>query len=152
MANPFDTNSKRGGLSVAGGEAEPSNAGPRDPFALPSTGSGDYKFTDFLGELLLIRPTLLDTMATKISAESEVIHCDVIRLDNDNEQVDDLLVFQTALLRSLKAVLRGENDWVLGRLNMGEAKNGKNAPYLLDKPSAEDIAKARGVMEQLGLL
>lgn len=162
MANPFDKGTKsataaaspkiKGGLDAANGDAEPTPAGPRDPFALPSNGSSDYKFTDFLGELLLIRPTGEDVMQTKISAETEVVRADVIRLDNENEQVEDLLVFQSALIRNLRKVLRGPNEWVLGRLSMGEAKNGKSAPYILDKPSAEEITKAQNVMEQLGLL
>ena len=159
MANPFDTKGKapaatkvKGGLDAANGEAEPVGVGPRDPFALPSTGGGDYKFTDFLGELLLIRPTSEDVMQTKISPETEVIRADVVRLDNDNEQVEDLLVFQTALIRNLRKVLRGPNEWVLGRLGKGEAKNGKSAPYILDKPTAEDITAAQTVMVELGLL
>ena len=161
-SNPFD-NSKsngrtatatkaRGGLAAADGDNEPASVGSRDPFALPSSGGGDYKFTEFLGELLLVKPTAVETMPTKISAETEVVRVDVIRLDNNNEQVEDLLVFQSALIRNLKKVLRGPNEWVLGRLEMGEEKNGKNAPYILTQPSAEDISLAQNVMSQLGLL
>jgi hypothetical protein len=163
MANPFDTKTKsggtatatktKGGLDAANGEEAPVAVGPRDPFALPSTGGGgDYKFTDFMEELLLIRPTSEDVMSTSVSAETEVIRADVVRLDNDNEQVEDLFVFQSALIRNLRKVLRGPNEWVLGRLTKGTAKPGKSAPYILDQPNADEIARAQTVMVQLGLL
>ncbi len=161
--NPFDNKKTgstaaatktRGGLAAANGD-EPPTTPPRsgDPFALPSSGGGgDYKFTEFLGELLLVRPVEVDTMVTKISPDSEFVRVDTIRLDNENERVDDLLVFGTALIRTFKSVLRGDNEWVLGRLEMGEAKNGKNAPYILTQPAADDIALAQGVMVELGLI
>lgn len=163
--NPFDqkkaggtatATKARGGLAAANGDADPIAAPPRrgggDPFALPSSGGGDYKFTEFLGELLLVRPTEAGVMPTKIDPESEFVRVDVIRLDNENEQVEDLIVFASALIRTFKAVLRGDNEWVLGRLQMGEAKNGKNAPYILTQPGSEDIALAQGVMSELGLI
>lgn len=152
--NPFDktATATKGKLAVANGEDEPTTVSPSDPFSLPSSGGSDYKFTDFLDELLLVNPVSVETMTTKIAADTEVVRVNVIRLDNNNEQVDDLLVFQSALIRNLKKVLRGPNDWVLGRLAMGSPSPGKNAPYILEKPTAEEIAKAKGVMQQLGLL
>lgn len=155
--NPFDKaptgTATKAKLAVANGDAEPTTvSSSADPFSLPSSGGGDYKFTDFLNELLLVNPISVETMATKIAPETEVVRVNVIRLDNQTEQVDDLLVFQTALIRNLKKVLRGPNEWVLGRLTMGAPSPGKNAPYILDKPTAEEIAQAKGVMQVLGLL
>lgn len=123
----------------------------RDPFAMPSGGGGDYKFTDFLDELLLVKPIEEDIIATKISSETEVMRVDVVRLDNENERCDDLLVFQSALLRTLRRAMRGPNNWTLGRLEMGEAKNGKNAPYILTKPDDDEIAAAIKVATELNL-
>ena len=159
-SNPFDhkktggaATKTRGGLAVANGDAEPVTAKKGgDPFALPSSGGGDYKFTEFLGELLLIRPIEVDVMATKISPESEFVRVDVIRLENDNEQADDLLVFGTALIRTFKVVLRGESEWVLGRLEMGTATPGKNAPYILSQPNKDELAVAEAAMRSLGLI
>jgi len=123
----------------------------RDPFAMPSGGVGDYKFTDFVGELLLIKPVEEDVIATKISADTEVIRVDVVRLENDNERCDDLLVFQSALLRTLRRAMKGPNNWTLGRLEMGEAKNGKSAPYILTVPNEDEIAQAVKVATALNL-
>lgn len=153
--NPFDKapTATKAKLAVANGDAEPTTvSNGADPFSLPSSGGSDYKFTDFLNELLLVNPIGVETMTTKIAPETEVVRVNAIRLDNDNEQVDDLLVFQSALIRNLKKVLRGPNEWVLGRLTMGSPSPGKNAPYILDKPTAEEIAQAKGVMQELGLL
>lgn len=164
MANPFDTKKSsgstatatkpKGGLAAAGGDedSEPKTVRRGDPFAMPSGGGGDYKFSEFLGELLLVRPTEEGTMDTEVANDSEYVRADVVRLDNENEQVEDLLVFQVALIRTLKKVMRGPNEWVLGRLARGEAKKGKSAPYILSKPTDEEIAQAEEVMEQLGLL
>ncbi len=160
--NPFDqkktggaaaTTKARGGLAVANGDGEPTPA-PRtgDPFALPSSSSNGYKISDFVGELLLVRPLEVGVMATKISPESEFCRVDVIRVDNDNEQVDDLLVFNSALLRGFKTVLRGNTEWVLGRLGLGAAQPGKNAPYIMGLPTDEEIAVGRQVMADLDLL
>jgi hypothetical protein len=159
--NPFDNQKKttgatatkaRGGLAAANGDGDPVPA-PRtgDPFALPSSGGGDYKFTDFVGELLLVHPIEVDVMATRISPESEFCRVDVIRLDNENERADDLLVFGSALIRGFKTVLRGPQEWVLGRLALGNASPGKNAPYILAAPTPEEIARGHEVMAELGL-
>jgi hypothetical protein len=48
--------------------------------------------------------------------------------------------------------MRGPNSWVIGRLELGEAKNGKSAPYQLsDKLTQEEVDNARKVMTHLGL-
>jgi len=134
-------------------DSAPVGIGPkRDPFAMPSGGGGDYKFTEFVGELLLVKPTEVDHVDTQIAADTECVRADVVRLDNENEQVEDLLVFPKALIRTLKKVLRGPNEWVLGRLERGTAKQGKSAPYILSKPTDDEIATASAVMKQLSLL
>ena len=165
MANPFD--GPKGGTATATrpkaaavAVADPEDEGgvvtiapkPKDPFATPGGGGGGYKFTEFEGELLLIKPIERDVISTEISAETKTIRCDVIRMDNENEQVDDMLVFQVALLRTLGRVLDGPNEWVLGRLGRGTAKKGKSAPWILTKPDEAESKQAYTVMEQLGLL
>ncbi|MGC7255683.1 hypothetical protein RBA19_21375, partial [Mycobacteroides abscessus subsp. massiliense] len=57
---------------------------PKDPFAMPGGGGSGYKFTEFEGELLLVKPLERDVVSTEIDANSEVIRCDVIRLENEN--------------------------------------------------------------------
>lgn len=123
---------------------------PRDPFAQPS-GASDYKFTDWVNELLLVRPYEEDVIKTKISDTTEVIRCDAIRLDNENEVCEDVLVFQSALLRTFRKVLKGPNNWTIGRLEMGEAKNGRSAPYIFTRATEEEIQHGVAVAKELNL-
>lgn len=165
MANPFagpkggtatTTRPKASAVAVADPEDEGGavtmTSKPKDPFAMPGGGGAGYKFTEFEGELLLIKPLERDVISTEISAETNTIRCDVVRLENENEQVEDMLVFQMALLRTLGRVLDGPNDWVLGRLGRGTAKKGKSAPWILTKPDEDDVAVAQTAMTELGLL
>jgi hypothetical protein len=160
---------KTGGLASVGegGEIKASTR-KRDPFARPSGGGGDYKMADFIdgnkpgdtGELLLIQPVEVDSMITSASKKdeetgallpSEFVRVNVIRLENDNERADDLLVFWESLRRELKKVLHGPNNWVLGRLAVGSKKPGKNAPYILEQPTEDEYQHAFEVGKQLGL-
>ncbi|SKX80387.1 Uncharacterised protein [Mycobacteroides abscessus subsp. bolletii] len=165
MANPFA--GPKGGTATATrpkasavAVADPEDEGgavtmapkAKDPFAMPGGGGSGYKITEFEGELLLIKPIERDIIPTEISAETKTIRCDVIRLENENEHVEDMLVFQTALLRTLGRVLDGPNEWVLGRLGKGTAKKGKSAPWILTTPGEDDIATAQSAMTELGLL
>ncbi|SIB68347.1 hypothetical protein [Mycobacteroides abscessus] len=165
MANPFSgpkggtataTRPKTSTIAVADPEDEGGavtmKSKPTDPFALPGGGGSGYKITEFEGELLLIKPIERDVIPTEISAETKCIRCDVVRLENENEQVEDMLVFQTALLRTLGRVIDGPNEWVLGRLGKGTAKKGKSAPWILTKPDEAEAEHAGKVMAELGLL
>ncbi|EIC63585.1 Uncharacterised protein [Mycobacteroides abscessus subsp. massiliense] len=164
MANPFA--GPKGGTTTATrpkasavAVADPEDEGgavtmaikPKDPFAMPGGGGSGYKITEFEGELLLIKPIERDVIDTEISANSDVIRCDVVRLENQNEQVEDMLVFQTALRRTLGRVLDGPNEWVLGRLGRGTAKKGKSAPWILTTPDESEAVHAGKVMAELGL-
>lgn len=122
----------------------------RDPFAQPA-GPGEYRIQDMLGEVLLVRPYEEDTMKTKISDNTEVIRCDIVRIDNENEMCEDVLIFQSALLRTFRKVLRGPNNWTIGRLEMGEEKNGRSAPYIFTRVDQEDIDRGLAAAKELGL-
>jgi hypothetical protein len=128
-------------------------AGPRkDPFALGKSGGGgdsDYAFKDFLGELLLVKPTEQDEMVTVASngKMQPYVICDVYRLENPDadgnpEFVEDSYVFQTVLNKRFRKVLAGPNNWALGRLVLGVAKGSKNAPYLFEAPTDEEVDAA----------
>ncbi len=121
-----------------------------DPFAQPA-GPGEYRIQDMLDEVLLVKPYEEDVIKTKISDNSEVIRCDIIRIDNENERCDDVLIFQTALLRTFRKVLNGPNNWTIGKLEMGEEKNGRNAPYIFTRVDEADIARGVAVAKELGL-
>lgn len=158
--NPFDQKKTAAVTKARAAESDISNAGDEvptetnggDPFARPTGGGGDgYKFVDFLGELVMVKPIEVGTMVTKISPETEFVRVDCVRLDNENEYCEDLLVFGSALIRVFKTVLRGPRSWTVGRLQMGEAKNGRNAPYILSEATKEELVAAQEVYNEMGL-
>lgn len=116
-----------------------------DPFSTPS-GTSDYRINDFVGELLLVKPTEdITDMVTEIGT-TDAVRVDMVPLTGNvarGQKLDDILVFQMALKRALRKVLDGGNPYLLGKLTMGAKKPGKNAPYIFDKPTDEDKALAR---------
>lgn len=104
-----------------------------------------------MGELLLVKPYEEDIIKTKISDQTEIVRIDVVRLDNENERVDDLMVFQQALLRTFRKVLNGPNSWTIGRLERGEEKNGRSAPYIFVRVEQEDIDRGVAAAKELAL-
>lgn len=138
------------------GDHAPGKAG--DPFSTPP-GISEYKITELLGGLLLVKPTeVIEEMDTEIGRAENVVRADVVCLEDtalheDGEPtgetlaagsvVEDILVFQMALKRALLRVMDGPNPFLLGRLGLGNAKKGKNAPYIFERPSEDDANLAR---------
>lgn len=129
-----------------------------DPFSTPP-GVSEYKITELLGGLLLVKPTeVIEEMDTEIGRAENVVRADVVVLTDTNlhedgqptgevlaagSVVEDVLVFQMALKRALLRVMDGPNPFLLGRLGLGNAKKGKNAPYIFERPDEEDANLAR---------
>ncbi|UYL88154.1 hypothetical protein SEA_EVAA_43 [Gordonia phage Evaa] len=134
----FDTAAEDGGVTQG-------KAG--DPFSLPPSPS-DYRIQDFVGELLLVKPTeYIEEMHTE-NGTTDVVRVDMVPLSGEVEGqlCEDILVFQMALKRALLKVMDGPNPFLLGRLEMGKKKPGKNAPYIFSQPEADDVAKARAYL------
>jgi hypothetical protein len=118
-----------------------------DPFADPAgPGSGEM-IANMVGRLLLVKPLeCIPEMMTKQGLGKDVIRADIAILDHPTEPghiADGVLVFQTCLKRDLKLILEGSNTYLIGRLVMGEAKGGNNAPYLFAKATIEEKNLAR---------
>lgn len=157
-ANPFKAAASRPATKTAAPatktkvapEAFESAGEATDPFAMPSGPGSGEKITDFVGELLLVRPeALVPNISTRIGV-ADAIRADVVPLSGERagESLDGVLVFQTALMRDLTRVLDGPSPYLLGRLAMGEAKSGKSAPYIFDTPDEDDKAAARSYLAQ----
>lgn len=129
--------------AAEGGEVKQGKAA--DPFSVAG-GFSDGKITDYLGELLLVKPTeVIEEMDTEIGTAKDVVRADVTVLSGDEagETFEDMLVFQVALKRALIKVLDGPNPFLLGRLGKGAKKAGKSAPYIFETPTPEDVAAGR---------
>lgn len=145
------------------GEDQPISKG--DPFAAadPSGVSG-YKPLYFLNQLVLMHPSEHGSMRTSSNTpenpESEFVRFDIIPLtvpdsftflnkDGDEEtcepyevgeRLEDILVFNKALVREGKKALDKGTAWLLGRIVKGNKKPGQSAPYILVAGSDEDKA------------
>jgi hypothetical protein len=131
--DPFDT-----GVEVA---APPVKG---DPFSTPG-GATEHRISDFVGELLLVKPTEdIEEMLTEIGT-TDAVRADITPLTGPNagELCEDMLVFQMALKRSLRKVMNGDKPYLLGRLTMGSKKPGKSAPYIFAEATPEEVAIAR---------
>lgn len=144
----FDSVDDKGG-HVAGKAA--------DPFSTPA-GVSEYKITDLVGALMLVKPTeVIEEMTTDIGLAENVVRADVVVLNeitledgtvmSAGHVVEDILVFQMALKRALLRVLDGPNPFLLGWLGRGTAKKGKDAPYIFERPDDDDAQVARDYLK-----
>ena len=132
-----------------------------DPFSTPP-GVSEYKITELVGALMLVKPTeVIEQMDTEIGQAENVVRADVTVLEEvelpegagvleAGTTVEDVLVFQMALKRALLRVLDGSNPYLLGRLGMGNAKKGKNAPFIFERPDEDDMTLARQYLASVG--
>jgi hypothetical protein len=99
-----------------------------------------------LGELLgvLLRIEVLESMPTMDTTYGPAapVRVNVVALDGTNKGTawDDQLLFPRVLVGQLKSSV---GQVVLGRIGKGAAKSGKSAPWLLEAPTADDIAVAQ---------
>jgi hypothetical protein len=135
-ADPFDTVGDTPAPAVKG-----------DPFSSPS-GASEHRISDFVGELLLVKPTEdIEEMLTEIGT-TDAVRADVVPLTGSSagELCEDMLIFQMALKRALRKVMNGDKPYLLGRLAMGTKKPGKSAPYIFEEATAEEVAIARAYL------
>lgn len=97
-----------------------------------------------MDELLLVEPVeYIPSMRTTASPEpTDVFRVNILPLTGElaNELQEDVLIFQEALKRELKKTYEGPNRWLLAFHHLGEAKPGKNAPYLFTPPDEDQMA------------
>lgn len=116
-----------------------------DQFSAPAEPGGGDKLplADLLGSLLLFTVgQITEGMDTEYGKASPV-GASVAVLDGDKkgEVFDDALIFPRVLISQLKHAVGG--GMVLGRLEQGEKKPGKNPPWRLADPTDDDKATAR---------
>lgn len=123
---------------------KPADLGIGDPFASPTGVSGEY-ITEFIGNLLLIKPVeWVEKMSTS-KGENSACRVDLAVLDDADEPgrvVPGVLLFQTALKREAKAILEGPLPYLLGRLNKGKTGGG-NDLYTFLEPDEDEKNLAR---------
>ena len=123
----------------------PASLGIGDPFAAPR-GIGDgERITDFVGNLLLVKPTEFISQMGTSQGPSDAVRADIAVLDDEEEPgkiIIGVLLFQQALRREAKAILDGPLPYLLGRLNKGKTGN-NNTLYTFQEANEEEIQLAR---------
>lgn len=117
-------------------------------FQQPSQGD-QVKIAELTGSLALfwVREYREEIMTQHGPADA--VACDVHVLDGDHggEKFENTLIFQRALIGSLRSAIGGEP--VLGRIGQGVAKPGKTAPYVLNPFTDADAALATTYIQNM---
>jgi hypothetical protein len=113
----------------------------KSSFRKPAPVAATFKATDHVGDLIMVLPTAYITATTKFG-ERECVEATVVVLDDaggppaeEPEPIKDARIFGKVLSNQLAD---SEGQWTLGRLELGVAKGGQNAPYRLADPTAQD--------------
>jgi hypothetical protein len=113
-----------------------------EDFSAPAApGSGDkLPLADLLGSLLLFTVDKVNVGIVTEFGETDAVGCAVAALDGPNKGTvyADTLIFPRVLQSQLRHAVGGGK--VLGRLAQGLKKPGKNAPWILEDPTEDDIA------------
>lgn len=99
---------------------------------------------DLIGELVLFSPTEYVEEMNTVHGVKDVVVADLVVLTADGGPIEhpSALVFQGPLIGLLKRKIHTGRK-VLGVVSLGEAKNGKQAPYRLAAPTDEQQQMAR---------
>lgn len=117
-------------------------------FQQPSQGD-QVKVAELLNCLVLVWVRELREDIATTFGPSDAIACDIHVLDGTKggEKFENTLVFQKALIGSLRGAIGGEP--VLGRIGQGVAKPGQSAPYILQPFTDADAAVATGYIQRM---
>ena len=112
-------------------------------YAIPSEGGGDkLPLDDLNGALLRIEVLEALSDVQTVHGPANPVRANVAVLDGSfkAETFDDALIFPRVMAGQIRPSI---GKVVLGRLGRGQAKPGKNAPWLLAAPTEADVATAR---------
>ena len=119
-------------------------------FQQPVENTGEkVPMAEVVGSLCLIYVKEVRQGVTTQFGEKEAVACNWHVLDGikANEVYEDALIFQGALIGSLKGAVGG--DPVLGRIGLGVKKPGQNAPYVINPFTAQDAVIATAYIQRL---
>ena len=102
-------------------------------FDAPATGGGSLKPAEVEGHLLVVEPTEYVANIATSFGDKDAIRVNVHDV-TDGETHNDVLLFGTALIGSLKSQV---GKRVLGVMTKGTAKPGQAAPWILQDATGE---------------
>ncbi|HXH35023.1 MAG TPA: hypothetical protein VNJ54_11495 [Plantibacter sp.] len=107
----------------------------------PGTGGDKLPLEELLGSLLLVTVhEETDPIPTEYG-DTTAIRADVAVLDGTlrKQRFEDTLIFPRVLKAQLRGAAGEDDNQVLGRLEQGKKKPGKNPPWQLTEPTAADL-------------
>lgn len=109
---------------------------------LPSGGGGEFEVKDHLGALVIFKVLEDVGQMDTVHGASNPVRVNVTVVDGPHagSEHDDALIFGKVMSNQLRKLV---GQTVLGRIGQGEKKPGKNAPWLLQPATSEDITKAK---------
>jgi hypothetical protein len=117
------------------------------PLSKPAQGSG-IKLADHIGELIVFIGCKLEKDVNTTFGVSNAARVDIaVTLDGDDAGAVffDSLLFNKTIV---PALTQADSDIVVGRLALGAAKAGQNAPYILSEPTDEEVAAVLAWLEE----
>lgn len=113
-------------------------------FTAPASSVAGPRPADIAGHLLIISPVEYREKIDTVNGPADAIAVDLVDLDLGTEH-ENVLFFNIALRGALKPRM-GEH--VLARIGQGTAKPGKNAPWILEDATGNevDVARARAFL------
>lgn len=167
-ASPFTNNTPannnapagapQGGNGIAGASGNAPAGNLADMFNRGTVAGGDQltpKDGSTIGRPVLIRPTkAVDGMNTS-NGPADAVQAEWVWLDEVNPgqpvNVHNGLIFGKVLNNSLRSTLASPTHaFVLGVIAKGEARNGNNAPWILDDVNDDVVPVAGQVVTTLG--
>lgn len=118
-------------------------------FQQPSAGGDKIPFDELVGSLALFWVREHRTGVPTPFGDKDPVVADVHILDgaHGGEVFDNALIFQGALIGSLKAAVGG--DPVLARIGQGTAKPGQKPPFVLNPFTAADATAATAYIQRM---
>jgi hypothetical protein len=123
------------------------------PISRPNPpGSASFRLGDHVGDLLLIVPgTYHEAVATRNGVKPALDVEVVVLTDGQGPPADPPTRVKARIFGAvvIQQLLGREGEFVLGRLELGEAKAGRSAPYILKDPTELDEAIADEYLESI---
>jgi hypothetical protein len=99
-------------------------------------GAGGFKKDDHEGHLLAFVGITLEEGVSTVHGDADAVRVETLVCLDDPALFNDQMMFGAALVPRLS---EAEGDIITGRLVKGEAKAGRNAPWLLSDPDDDDM-------------
>jgi hypothetical protein len=110
----------------------------------PARSVGKFVKADHDCHVVAFLTPRLETDVATSYGPADAARCDVVCVDYA-EYYDDQLLFGKALVPALTA---GDDPVVCGVFGQGRAKDGQSAPWVIDEPDDDDVARVQAVVDR----